>query len=146
MKRLLIIVAMTLVATTGFAAKDEHAGHDHEPAHSSEGKVHNLGNVLIGNITYEVALHGEITPGSGAVISIKAHQGLSPKELRVWIGKKNGRGSVKSLLRADSHGRFHGHLEVPAKLSQGSAIWLDVQTDAGRNRGSVVVPANEHAH
>jgi hypothetical protein len=145
MKRLFIILAISLMTTTGFAAKDEHAGHDHEPAHSNEGEAHDLGHVMLGDITYEVTLHGEITPGAEAVISIEAHQDQSPKELRVWIGKKNGRGSVKSLLSGDSHGHFHGHLEVPAKLAHGSAVWIDARTEAGRERGSVAIPEGEHA-
>lgn len=146
MKKLFIILVLTLMTTTGFAAKDDHAGHDHAPGHADEGEAHDLGHVSIGNITYEVSLHGEIVEGSEAVVSIEAHKGQSPKELRVWIGKKNGRGSVKSLMRADSHGHFHGHLEVPAKLAHDSAIWLDVQTDAGRKRGSVAVPDDDHGH
>ena len=146
MKRLLFIFAVALIAVSSFAAQDEHEGHDHEPAHANEGEAHDLGQVSIANITYQVTLHGEIKHGTEAVISIKAEKGQSPKELRTWIGVKNGRGSVKTLLKADSHGHFHGHLEVPAKLVDGSAIWLDLHTDAGRKRGSVPVPEDEHKH
>lgn len=146
MKRLLLILAISLMTAASFAAQDEHAGHDHASGHTDEGKAHGLGQISIANITYRVTLHGEITQGTEAVISIEAEQGQSPKELRAWVGVKNGRGSVKALLRADSHGHFHGHLEVPAKLAQGSAIWLDVQTEAGRHRGSVPLPKKGHAH
>jgi hypothetical protein len=146
MKRLLLIIAIALIAVSSFAAQDEHEGHDHEPVHANEGEAHDLGEVSIVDITYRVTLHGEITQGTEAVISIEAEKGQSPKELRTWIGVKNGRGSVKTLLKADSHGHFHGHLEVPAKLVEGSAIWLDVRTDAGRNRGSVSIPEDEHNH
>lgn len=146
MKRLLLLIAITLITVSSVAARDGHEGHDHEPAHANEGEAHDLGQVSIADITYRVTLHGEIKQGTEAVISVEAEQGHSPKELRTWIGVKNGRGSVKTLLKADSHGHFHGHLEVPAKLAKGSEIWLDVQTEDGRKRGSVRVPEDDHAH
>ena len=163
MKKLLFIIAITVMSATSFAAKAEHDDHDHESGHSDEhadhdhasghtdehadeGAAHDIGQVSIANIVYRVSLHGEITEGGEAVVSIEAEQGQSPKEIRVWVGTKNGRGSVKSLLRAESHGHFHGHLEVPEKLAQGSAIWLGVRTEAGPRRGSIAIPKEGHAH
>lgn len=146
MKRLLLLVAITLISVSSFAAQDGHEGHDHEPVHANEGQAHDLGQVSIADITYRVTLHGEIKQGTEAVISVEAEQGHFPKELRTWVGVKNGRGSVKTLLRADDHRHFHGHLEVPSNLREGSAIWLDVQTEDGRKRGSVQVPEDEHTH
>ena len=146
MKKLLIVLTLSLMTSVTYAASDEHAGHHHGAGHGDEGVAHDLGHVSLGGATYEVALLGEINPGAEAVISIEAHEGQAPKEMRVWIGQKNGRGSVKSLLQADSHGHFHGHLEVPAKLADGSAVWLDVRTQTGRQRASVAVPEHGHAH
>ena len=142
MKKLLLITMIALMSATSFAAKDDHAGHNH----TDEGIIHKLGRVSIANITYEVMLHGEITPGGAAAIQIEVEYKKAPGELRVWIGAQNGRGSVKSLLRADEHGHFHGHLEVPAKLPHGSAVWLDMVTNNGRKRGSVSIPESDHKH
>ncbi len=143
MKRLLLTVAIFLMAAPSFAAQDDH-GHEH--GHTNEGKAHHLGEALIADANYHVTSYGEIVPGEEAVISIEVEQGKAPSELRIWVGAKNGRGSVKTLLKADSHGHFHGHLEVPAKLPEGSAIWIDVATMSGRQRGAVSIPESEHSH
>lgn len=146
MIRLLFICVLSLISTASVFAQGDHDHHHHASGHANEGVAHALGHVSIAGITYQVTLHGEVTPGAEAVISVEAEQGQAPKELRAWVGMKNGRGSVKALLQADSHGHFHGHLEVPAKLAHGSAIWLDIQTDSGRKRGSVNVPEAGHEH
>jgi len=146
MKRLLLASAVVLMAAASPAAQDDHAGHDHAPGHAGEGEAQHLGQASLAGANYRVTLHGEITPGAEAVISIEVEQGKTPSELRTWVGMRNGRGSVKSLLQADSHGHFHGHLEIPAKLPEGSAIWIDVRTESGRKRGAVSIPATDHSH
>lgn len=142
MKKILLLIISLMMTTVSYASQEEHAGHDH----GKEGSVHQLGHVSIDRRNLQVILHGEITPGKEAAIGIEAENGKVPDELRAWIGVKNGRGSVKSLLRADSHGHIYGHLEVPAKLPHGSAIWLDVRTDNGRQRVSVSIPETDHEH
>ena len=146
MKKLLFVFAAALIAITSHAAQDDHADHGHESGHTNEGEEHHLGLASIAGTAYQVTLHGEINAGVEAVISIEVEHGDAPDELRTWIGVKNGRGSVKTLLRADSHGHFHGHLEVPEKLTEGSAVWLDVVTANGRQRAGVSIPDADHSH
>lgn len=146
MKKLLIAIAAVMMTTASLAAQDDHADHGHELAHANEGEAHHLGHASLAGTNYEVTLYGEITPGAEAVISIEVEQGKAPNELRTWVGVKSGRGSVKTLLQADSHGHFHGHLEVPKTLQEGSAIWIDVRTESGRKRGAVSIPETDHTH
>lgn len=151
---LTILTALALAAGLG-AAEHDHAGHDHgggngghdhAAGHGDEGKAHSLGQVAVGGATFAVTLHGEVTAGGEAVLGIAVAEGAAPAELRSWIGIRNGRGSVKALLEADDHGHYHGHLEVPESLPEDSAVWLEVVTDAGRERGSVALPEAGHGH
>ncbi|MEW8441348.1 MAG: hypothetical protein AB2689_24630 [Candidatus Thiodiazotropha taylori] len=138
MNKLLLIFLASIMSVTNLAAQDGHDGHAH--SNSNEGEVHDLGNISIAGTTFRVISYGEITPGSEAVIGIEVEQGKAPSQLRAWIGVRNGRGSVKYLLYGDSHGHFHGHLEVPSKLPHGSEVWLDVTTEAGRQLGAASIP------
>ena len=144
MKKLILTISAALMATAIMAGQNDHARHEH--GHGDESKAHAQGLVTIADTTYRVTSHGEITPGTETAIGVKVVQGKAPGELRSWIGTRNSRGSVKALLRADSHGYFHGHLEVPVKLPQGSSIWLDVETMSGRQRGAVSIPEEKHTH
>ncbi|MCG7898515.1 MAG: hypothetical protein JAY85_08655 [Candidatus Thiodiazotropha weberae] len=146
MKKLLLTIAVALMAATSLAAQDDHADHDHTSGHASEGEEYHLGQTSLAGTHYQVTLYDEINPGTEAVISIEVEQGKAPSELRTWVGVKNGRGSVKTLLQADSYGHYHGHLEVPAKLPEGSAIWIDVRTESGRKRGAVRILETDHTH
>lgn len=144
MKIKLIMTAMfVLLMFAGLsAAEDDHDhDHDHDHAHAGHGAAKEIGDITVGSVTYGISLHGKVTAGKEAVVTISVEKGKAPGELRTWVGVKNGRGSVKALLKADKKGGFHGHLEVPATLPAGSALWIEVVTDSGRERGSVALPA-----
>ena len=144
-----IVTAALLLSVAAFA-QTEPAGHDDEHApgaeHAGEGAAHPLGHVDIAGRTLAVTSHGEVHPGTEAVFSIVVERGPAAAELRSWIGTRSGRGSVKGLLRADDDGTFHGHLEVPDPLPSDSAVWLELVTDAGRERGHVALPDDDDAH
>lgn len=144
MPRLFILCALCLLAAVVPAAESDH-GHAHGD-HGHQGAAHDLGKVVIAGTTFAVILHGEIEAGGEAVLGIEVADGPTPSELRVWVGVQNARGSVKALLPVDDHGHYHGHLEVPATLPASSAIWIEVATDAARERGSLSLPAADHAH
>ena len=141
-KILAVLAAVSMLAALPAAEHDHDHDHDHaHEGHAGEGAAREVGDVTLASVTYGISVHGSITAGGEAVISISVEEGTAPSELRAWVGVTNGRGSVKALLRADEHGGFHGHLEVPATLPEGSALWIEVATDAGRERGSVGLPA-----
>lgn len=148
-KMLVTVAAISLFAALPAADHDHDHDHVHE-GHSGEAKAHEIGDVTIGKTTYGVSLHGQVEAGKEAIVTIAVEEGNGAGELRVWVGIKDGRGSVKALLKPNDKGSYHGHLEVPAILSEDSALWLEVVTDEGRKRGSVdysVKPeSDDHDH
>ena len=141
-----ILIPLLVLMVCGPCVAEDH-GHEHGEGHGhgEEAPAIALGDVTIAGTTYSVSAHGEIHAGHEAVLSIAITAGDAPESLRAWIGVANGRGSVKALL--DGHeGHYHGHLEVPAELPEGSAVWLGVATGGERARGQVALPAaHDHA-
>ena len=117
---------------------DDHEGHDHgdhdghDHGGHDHGEEHALGAIKIGEHNFSVTQHGAITGQSEAVLTI-TYTGSAAPELRAWIGKADGRGSVKAKLSFDKANKhYHGHLEVPASLSDDAAIYLSVGETSGK--------------
>ena len=56
---------------------------------------------------------------------------------RGWIGDKSGKGSLKSLWELEGERNMHGHVEVPAPLQGGAALWIDLEVDGKTETVSV---------
>ncbi len=122
----------------GTPADDDH-GHDHDAdddAHDGDAG-HVLGTVEIEGVVLEVTLLEPLEPGREAHLDILHVSGPSPTSVRLWIGDEAGTGAMRS--RAEEEGEhFHGHVEAPAEIGQGDALWLEVELpDGARHRGSV---------
>jgi len=119
---------------------DEHDGHEHAgEGDVHHGERHDLGKVEVAGLTLSVAVLGDVEAGHEAVLDIEVTGGTCTT-LRAWIGVESGKGSMKSRIEGEA-GDFHGHVEVPATLPAGSAIWLDVEGPGGKHeRTSLPMP------
>jgi hypothetical protein len=111
---------------------EDHDDHDH-------GERVELGESKAGAHTVTLALFGPIEAGQEAVLDIDV-EGAAAETVRAWVGIESGRGSLKAKVEGED-GSYHGHLEVPATLPEGSAIWIELQAaDGTRTRTSFPIP------
>lgn len=124
---------------TGHSAgkQDDDAGHedDHDD-HDDHGEKSDRGTKAAGPAKVSLGLYGNVVAGMEAIMDIEVED-MKPEAVRVWIGLERAQdsGSMKSKL--DGEGSYHGHVEVPAKLPDGSAIWIELEApDGSRHRVS----------
>lgn len=104
--------------------------HDHEHDDHDHGEREELGSAKIGDASVTVAVFGEIEAGHEAVLDIEV-EGLPVSTVRAWVGISSGRGSLKGLIEGKD-GEYHGHVEVPATLPEGSAVWVELESEGGK--------------
>lgn len=123
----------------------EGADHDHDHPENAEtmdehGNENPLGSVEIAGTTFEVSFGGEIEPGAEMHINLNITDGPKPAAVRLWVGDEAATGSIKGKADATDDG-FHGHAEVPAELTEGAALWIEIESDDGsRTTGSIDLP------
>ncbi len=124
---------------------DDHDGHDHKDGehegdeHGDHGERHEVGKGQAGAFTVSLAVFGEIEAGHEAVLDVEVAGGTCTA-LRAWVGVESGKGSLKTKIDGED-GDYHGHIEVPATLAQGSAIWIELEgTDGKKSRTSFKLP------
>lgn len=126
---------------SGSHAHDDGHGHDHDHAdHADDGHAHEgehghgdgaaLGAVEAGGFTVTVRLAGELTPGGEVSVDIEIVGPGELSALRVWVGREDGRGSMKARAEREGHG-YHAHVEVPEPLPEGSRLWIEVEPSSG---------------
>jgi len=136
--RYLTLLAAMLFAL-GCAEEHDHdhdhgKEHDHEEEHDDHGERHEMGESVLGAFTVKVARLGDIEAGHEGVLDVEVSGG-TPAAVRAWVGVESGKGSMKAKLDGD-HG-YHGHIEVPETLPEGSAVWIEVEdADGKKERGS----------
>lgn len=115
-------------------AEDGHEGHDHAAdehgGHGGHGKRHELGKADIGGFAVTVATLGEIEAGHEGVVDVEVSGG-APSMVRAWVGVESAQGSLKAKLEKEGDG-YHGHVEVPATLPTGSAVWIEIEDADGK--------------
>jgi hypothetical protein len=100
------------------------------------GTKHELGSQTIGGYTVAAARFGDLKPGEEAVVELTVTGGSGkPRAVRAWVGTENAEGSAKAKGEAEGDD-YDVHVEVPATLPQGSKLWVEVETAAGKPRGS----------
>ncbi len=123
----------------------EGADHDHDHTENAEtmdehGSENPLGSVEIAGTTFEASFDGEIESGAEMHINLNITDGPKPAAVRLWVGDESATGSIKSKADATDN-RFHGHAEVPAELTEGVALWIEIESDDGsRTAGSIDLP------
>ena len=115
--------------------KDGHKDHDHakdaKDGHGEgHGKRHELGKADIGGFSVTVAALGEIEAGHEGVLDVEVSGGV-PSTVRAWVGVESGQGSLKAKLDKEGDD-YHGHVEVPATLPAGSAVWIELEDAQGK--------------
>lgn len=112
--------------------KDVHEGHDHAKGGHDDGhgERHELGTADIGGFTVSVAALGDIKAGHEGVLDVEASGG-APSAVRAWVGVESAQGSLKAKLDKEGDD-YHGHVEVPATLPAGSAVWIQIEDAEGK--------------
>lgn len=112
-------------------AEDGHEDHDHAAGgHDGHGERHELGKADIGGFAVTVATLGEIEAGHEGVVDIEVTGG-APSAVRAWVGVESAQGSLKAKLENEGDD-YHGHVEVPATLPAGSAVWIEIEDADGK--------------
>ena len=98
-----------------------------------------IGESKAGDFTVALAVFGEIEAGHEGVLDINVTDG-KPAAVRAWVGVESGKGSMKAKVDGED-GDYHGHIEVPATLPEGSAIWVEVEgADGAKSATSFKLP------
>lgn len=119
---------------------DDHAHEEGVPANGHDhGERLDLGSAAAGPRRVKLAVFGEIQVGHEAVLDIDVTGG-PVAALRSWIGVESAKGSLKAKFDGED-GAYHGHVEVPATLPDGSRIWVEVEfPDGTRSLASFALP------
>jgi len=147
MKYLIAILICMLCAATAQTEEHGHDGHEHGDEENS--KV--LGDITLGKATLEASYHTKLQAGKEFGMELELEKGPAPATLRAWIGIKNGRGSVKALLKLDKSGKkYHFHLEAPKEIVAAAKLWFESVDAAGNKiKASLDLPkdkASDHDH
>lgn len=128
----------------GHSHVDGH-GHDHDHAHGGHDHGHKpgdddddnggrlLGTVILGDNTVEVLLLEEVKAGEEGHLDVTV-TGDAPAAVRAWVGVADATGSIKALLEKESETGYHGHLELPDPLPDGSQLWIEVEDAGGQKQ------------
>lgn len=108
----------------------DHDGHDHDDDDHEHGEKTEIGSAQIGEHSVTLAVFGEIEAGHEAVLDIDV-EGAPVAAVRAWVGVASGRGSLKANIEG-KEGEYHGHLEVPGALPDGSEIWIELEGPNGK--------------
>ncbi|MGE0191243.1 MAG: hypothetical protein AB7T63_04290 [Planctomycetota bacterium] len=125
---------------------DHDADHDHDGDHDHDdhddhdhGERHVLGEAQAGGYTVALAVFGDIKAGGEAVLDINVSGG-DASVVRAWVGVESGKGSMKGKVDGED-GDYHGHIEIPAEMAEGSAIWVEIEgADGAKNATSFKLP------
>ena len=111
---------------------DDHAhadeGHDDRDDHDHSDKIQ-MGERTLGAFKVRVARFGAIEADAEAVLDIDI-EGEGVQTVRGWVGLESGKGSRRSKIDGKD-GAYHGHLEVPGNLAEGSKVWIEIEDAEG---------------
>ena len=115
------------------ADEGDHDDHSHEDARD-------IGTKDAGPAKVNLTLYGDVKAGFEAVMDVRV-ENMKPEAVRAWVGIASGEGSIRAKLDERDGGEFHGHVDVPTKLPEGSAVWIELEApDGTRHRTSFEGP------
>jgi len=124
-----VVVGVTMLSTTVRAGD----GPDH--AHTAP-VAQSLGSVTVDGFEIEMIQTSAVKAGEEATYTLKLKGDKEPKAIRIWIGIDSAKGSAKG--KAHKHGKkMEAHCDVPDPIPAGAKLWVEVETDAGKNKGSL---------
>jgi hypothetical protein len=113
-------------------------GHQH-----GKDAIHKLGRKKIGDYTVSVILIGEAEAGEKVKFDIKLIDAKAdPKALRVWIGAEDAKDDTKTAL-VKGEKTYAADVTVPKPLPAGAKIWVEVETDSGKAKGSYEMESHD---
>lgn len=116
-----------------------HADADHAAEHTHADRQP-CGEVQLAGLRIAVFQVVAIAPGKEADFDLDFAAGSSlPEAVRGWIGEASAKGALKVRFAKETPTRMHGHPEVPDPLPEGSQLWLEIDTAAGVEKGSVAL-------
>jgi len=122
-------IGVTTLSTTARAGD----GPDH--AHTAP-VAQSLGSVTVDGFEIEMIQTSAVKAGEEATYTLKLKGDKEPKAIRIWIGIDSAKGSAKG--KAHKHGKkMEAHCDVPDPIPAGAKLWVEVETDAGKNKGSL---------
>ena len=135
---------LSLFAMFALALASASLAHDKDHEHAHDGPKHDLGKKAVAGYVVSVTQIGDaVTAGKASTFEIKVNPkdaaagAAQPTAVRAWVGNEKAQGSVKAKAPWHEKGKFYdADLEVPAKLPDGSKLWVEVETDAGKHRAS----------
>jgi hypothetical protein len=120
-------------------------------ARAEEGHKHGkdekkkLGRKTIGDYTVSVIVVGDPHDDKTVEFDVKlVDSKAEPKAVRAWVGTEDGKGSEKAELTKKTS-TYVGTATLPAPLPAGSAVWIEIETDAGVKSASYSIE-DEHKH
>ena len=105
---------------------DHHDGDDHD--HDDHGETTDQGTKVAGPAKVSLGLYGDVKAGFEAIMDITIAD-MKPEAVRVWVGVESAKGSMKAKLDENDDGVYHGHVDVPTKMPDGSAIWIELAAE-----------------
>jgi hypothetical protein len=123
------VAAAVMIASVAGAADT----HDHSKDAGHAGKAVEIGTTETAGMKIKVVQEGEVKAGAalGAEIEITGTK-TPPKAVRIWVGTEKAEGSIKAKAAKESDTVFHGHVETPNPLPEGSKLWVEVQADENK--------------
>jgi hypothetical protein len=122
---------VALSAACLFVACGENDSHDH-------GAKRDLGRITVGAHTFNVEIHGDVTPGGDLPLNLNFPAGTKqPDVIRAWIGVESGAGATKVRLGRENDHTAHNHIEIPKELPAGSKLWVEIKHDGANHVGSI---------
>jgi len=101
-------------------------------------KITEVGEVSIGAFQVSAKQVGPVEAKKTATFEIYLKGKEDPKVVRVWVGDKSGKGSVKA--KAVKTAKYYdADVEIPETLSSDSALWVEIEGAAGREKGMLPI-------
>lgn len=104
-------------------------------------KITEVGEVSIGSFKVSAKQVGSVEAKKTATFEIYLKGNEEPKVVRVWVGDKSGKGSVKA--KAVKTAKYYdADVEIPESLTSDSALWVEIESGSGREKG--MLPIHRH--
>jgi len=116
--------------------EDGDEDHDHEEGEDHEDdEAADLGSLEISGVKVQVCSYGVAEDGGEVALDV-VPDGDGVISVRAWYGVEDGNASRKAKLDKEGD-KYHGHVEIPETVPEGSAFWIEVETASGTASASV---------
>ena len=140
MKTFKIIPALAIAASLSTALPlPSYAGAGEGTKQDDHAEPSLLGTVTVKAYEFTVRQEGKVEAGKEATFGLvlkKEDGAADPTAVRTWVGKEDGKGSVKA--KTHTHGKaMEAHVDVPDPIPAGSKLWIEVEVGGEKFKGSL---------